>query len=84
MQDTSSYLYYTSTDTNTLPIDSNYGELPDGRDIYPTYTPQDSVVPNAPIWEVVGKDEGQGMGVKAGIMSHGVPTVGYVLEEGDR
>jgi len=71
---------------------SLYGEVPGGRDIYPI---QDHPLSNdgAPIWEVIdGKDEnnddadddGDGVRVYAGPMSHGVPCVGYVIQEPNR
>ena len=69
---------------NPLNLDRAYGELEGGRDIEPTYTSSTANVPNAPIWDVVSEEDGNGMAVKAGVMSHGVPTVGYVCTEMDR
>jgi ribonuclease BN (tRNA processing enzyme) len=69
-----------------------YGEVPGGRDIYPNY---DHPLCNdgAPIWEVEtssdddnddDKDGSSGVRVYAAPMSHGVPCVGYVIEEPNR
>ena len=66
-----------------------YGEVEGGRDIYPTYDhPRSSH--GAPVWEVeheggdIGDAENKGVKVYAAPMSHGVPCVGYVVEEADR
>ena len=59
---------------------SMYGEVEGGRDIYPHYDhPLSS--DEAPIWEV--EDEGD-VRVYAAPMSHGIPCVGYSIEEADR
>lgn len=56
---------------------SRFGEIPGGRDIFPIYDhPLSSG--GAPVWEV--EDEGD-VRVYAAPMSHGVPCVGYVVEE---
>ena len=57
-----------------------FGELPDGRDIFPVYDhPLSS--DGAPIWEVEDEDD---VKVYAAPMSHGVPCLGYVVEEQSR
>ena len=68
-----------------------YGEVEGGRDIFPIYDhPMSS--DGAPVWEV--EQEGgdadssdatdSGVRVYAAPMSHGVPCVGYVVQEADR
>lgn len=57
-----------------------FGEIKGGRDIYPIYH-HEKCVGGAPIWEV--EDEGD-VKVYAAPMSHGVPCVGYVVEEIDK
>jgi ribonuclease Z len=58
----------------------DFGEMLGGQDIYPTYDhPQSN--DGAPVWEVL--DDG-GVSVFAAPMSHGVPCVGYVVQEHDR
>ena len=54
-----------------------FGELEGGRDIFPQY---DHPMCNdgAPIWEVEDEDD---VKVLAAPMSHGIPCVGYVIEE---
>lgn len=59
---------------------SQFGEIKGGRDIYPIYH-HEKCVDEAPIWEV--EDEGD-VKVYAAPMSHGVPCVGYVVEEEGR
>lgn len=60
-----------------LEASPQFGEIDGGRDIYPMYDhPQ--CVHGAPVWEV--EDEGD-VKVFAAPMSHGVPCVGYVIEE---
>mmetsp|Transcript_18144 Transcript_18144/g.20986 ORF Transcript_18144/g.20986 Transcript_18144/m.20986 type:complete len:750 (-) Transcript_18144:113-2362(-) len=54
-----------------------FGEIEGGRDIYPIYN-HPKCVDGAPIWEV--EDEGD-VKVFAAPMSHGVPCVGYVVDE---
>jgi ribonuclease Z len=63
----------------TIPFEpsSQFGEIPGGRDIYPIYD-HPMCVNSAPIWLV--EDEGD-VKVYAAPMSHGVPCVGYVVEE---
>lgn len=56
---------------------SQFGEIDGGRDIYPNYD-HPKCVDGAPIWEV--EDEGD-VRVYAAPMSHGVPCLGYVVEE---
>jgi ribonuclease Z len=59
---------------------ADFGEVKGGTDIYPTYNhPQCS--DGAPVWEVVNDGE---VTVHAAPMSHGVPCVGYVVQEQDR
>jgi ribonuclease BN (tRNA processing enzyme) len=75
-----------------------YGEVEGGRDIYPIFDhPQSS--DGAPVWEVEhegggdgdeksssgdGDDVNSGVRVYAAPMSHGVPCVGYVVQEANR
>jgi len=54
-----------------------YGEIEEGRDIYPTYD-HPKASDNAPVWEVEDEDD---VKVYAAPMSHGIPCVGYVVEE---
>ena len=56
---------------------SQFGEIPGGRDIFPIYD-HPLAANGAPVWEV--EDEGD-VRVFAAPMSHGVPCVGYVVEE---
>ena len=73
-----------------------YGEVEGGRDIYPIY---DHPLSNdgAPVWEVEHEGGGEdpesdpstgepnsGVKVYAAPMSHGVPCVGYVIQEANR
>mmetsp|Transcript_10468 Transcript_10468/g.20206 ORF Transcript_10468/g.20206 Transcript_10468/m.20206 type:complete len:879 (-) Transcript_10468:43-2679(-) len=58
----------------------DFGEIEGGRDIYPLYDHPDAV-DGAPVWEV--EDEGDVV-VRAAPMSHGVPCVGYVIQENDK
>jgi ribonuclease Z len=57
-----------------------YGEIDGGRSIYPVYGHALSA-DGAPIWEV--EDEGD-VKVYAAPMSHGIPCVGYTVEELER
>merc|ERR1712150_10468 len=57
-----------------------YGEIEGGRDIYPIYDhPQSN--DGAPVWEVEDEED---VKVYAAPMSHGVPCVGYVVDEASR
>jgi ribonuclease Z len=59
-----------------------YGEVDGGRDIHPIFDhPLSS--DGAPVWEVENEGDG-GVKVYAGPMSHGIPCVGYVIQEADR
>jgi len=69
--------WITASQSIELEMDSNFGEVGVGRDIYPRFDHPDCV-DGAPIWEV--EDEGDVM-VHAAPMSHGVPCVGYVVTE---
>jgi ribonuclease Z len=54
-----------------------YGEIEGGRDIYPIYDhPLSS--DGAPVWEIEDEDD---VKVFAAPMSHGIPCLGYVVEE---
>ena len=58
----------------------DFGEINGGQDIYPVYDhPQSN--DGAPVWGVL--DDG-GVSVFAAPMSHGVPCLGYVVQEDDR
>jgi len=69
-----------------------YGEVEGGRDIYPIYDhPLSS--DGAPVWEVENEgggggddssDDNCGVRVYAAPMSHGVPCVGFVIQEANR
>ncbi len=63
-----------------LPADQNFGEVPGGRQIYPDYTHPKSIE-GAPVYEIINDEE---VTVTAAPMSHGVPCVGYVVEEQPR
>ena len=56
---------------------SMYGEIEGGRDIYPEYNHPMSVG-GAPVWQVEDEED---VKVYAAPMSHGIPCVGYVVEE---
>jgi len=58
----------------------DFGEIHGGQDIYPVYDHPKST-DGAPVWEVL--DDG-GVSVFAAPMSHGVPCLGYVVQEDDR
>ena len=58
----------------------DFGEIPGGRDIYPQYDHPKSTN-GAPVWAVENEDD---VTVTAAPMSHGVPCVGYVVQEHDR
>lgn len=64
---------------NMLNLDPSplYGEIEGGRSIYPQY---DHPLSNdgAPVWEVEDEDD---VRVFAAPMSHGIPCLGYVVEE---
>ena len=54
--DPSSYPYHVENrKSSSLPIDSNFGELPGGRDIYPVFD-HPSSARGAPVWEVLGEE----------------------------
>ena len=60
-----------------------YGELDGGKDIYPSYDhPKSS--DGAPIWELFDGTDGEDAKVFAAPMSHGIPCVGYVVEESSK
>lgn len=57
-----------------------YGEIEGGRDLYPTYDhPLSS--DGAPVWEVEDEED---VKVYAAPMSHGIPCLGFVVEEATR
>jgi ribonuclease BN (tRNA processing enzyme) len=56
---------------------SMYGEIEGGRDIYPIFDHAKSVG-GAPVWEIVDEED---VKVYAAPMSHGIPCLGYVVEE---
>ena len=57
-----------------------YGEIEGGRDICPIYNHPLSA-DGAPVWEVEDEED---VKVYAAPMSHGIPCVGYVVEESTR
>jgi ribonuclease Z len=57
-----------------------YGEVDGGRDIYPMYD-HPKASDGAPVWEVSNEED---VKVFAAPMSHGIPCVGYVVEESSR
>ena len=60
-----------------------YGELDGGKDIYPSYDhPKSS--DGAPVWELFDGTDGEDAKVFAAPMSHGIPCVGYVVEESSK
>jgi ribonuclease Z len=63
-----------------LESSSQYGELNGGRDISPQYNHARSS-DGAPVWEVLDEED---VKVFAAPMSHGIPCVGYVVEEANR
>eukprot|EP00980_Cylindrotheca_fusiformis_P030243 scaffold24603_cov186-Cylindrotheca_fusiformis.AAC.1 len=67
---------------NLIDLNSSamYGEVDGGQDIYPIYNhPKSS--DGAPVWEVSKEED---VRVFAAPMSHGIPCVGYVVEEQSR
>jgi ribonuclease Z len=67
---------------NRMPFEASiiYGEVDGGRDIYPIYHHEYSSDCGSPIWEVeVSADHD--VHVYAAPMSHGVPCVGYAVNE---
>mmetsp|Transcript_26259 Transcript_26259/g.63981 ORF Transcript_26259/g.63981 Transcript_26259/m.63981 type:complete len:564 (-) Transcript_26259:1749-3440(-) len=67
-------------DMMNLEPSARYGEVDGGTDIYPIYN-HPKASDGAPIWEVSNADD---IKVFAAPMSHGVPCVGYVVEEESR
>lgn len=59
---------------------SLYGEIEGGRDIYPIYDHPMST-DGAPVWEVEDEED---VKVYAAPMSHGIPCLGYVVDEQPR
>ena len=64
---------------NRLKLDPSplYGEIDGGRDIYPIYDHPLSA-DGAPVWEIEDEDD---VRVYAAPMSHGIPCLGYVVDE---
>ena len=93
---TSDWLSLCDQDVPGIERSELYGEVEGGRDIYPIYDhPLSS--DGAPVWEVEhegGGEDGEinpetgepssGVKVYAAPMSHGVPCVGYVVQEASR
>jgi len=72
--------WITQSDQIHLAPSLQYGEVKGGRDIYPIYQhPLSS--DGAPVWEVEDEED---VKVYAAPMSHGIPCVGYVIEEASR
>lgn len=67
---------------NSLDLEPSplYGEIDGGRDIYPNYD-HPMCSNGAPVWEV---DDEEDVQVYAAPMSHGIPCLGYVVEERPR
>jgi len=63
-----------------LDMDSSFGEVEGGRDIYPQYD-HPLCVDSAPVYVV---EEENDVTVHAAPMSHSVPCVGYVVKEADK
>ncbi|CAJ1941459.1 unnamed protein product [Cylindrotheca closterium] len=72
--------WISKADMMNLDPSSRYGEVEGGTDIYPIYN-HPKASDGAPIWEVSKADD---IKVFAAPMSHGVPCVGYVVEEESR
>jgi ribonuclease Z len=66
----------------TVPLEANaqYGEIPGGRSIYPTYN-HPLCVGNSPIWLVEQETD---VAVYAAPASHGIPSLSYVVKEAAR
>jgi ribonuclease Z len=77
-EDTSSWI--SRAPMVNLDPNKDFGEVNGGQDIYPVYDHPQST-DGAPVWEVL--DDG-GVSVFAAPMSHGVPCLGYVVQEDDR
>ena len=77
--DRANWINFCSNDSldDYLPMNSSFGEVPGGTQIYPNYKHPDSV-DGSPVYELIGNDE---VVVTAAPMSHGVPCVGYVVDE---
>lgn len=67
---------------NMMPLEPSamYGEIDGGRDIYPIYNHPLSA-DGAPVWEVEDEED---VKVYAAPMSHGIPCLGYVVDEQPR
>jgi ribonuclease Z len=63
-----------------LELNSMYGEVEGGTDIYPDYN-HPKCVQGAPIWKVVEEDDAS---VYAAPMNHGIPCLGFVVQEQSR
>lgn len=70
------------TQCNNMDLEpsSQFGEIPGGRDIFPIYD-HPLAYDGAPVWQVEDEDD---VRVYAAPMSHGVPCLGYVVEEQSR
>lgn len=69
--------WITQCNNMNLEPSTQFGELPGGRDIFPIHDHPLSH-DGAPVWEVEDEDD---VKVYAAPMSHGVPCLGYVVEE---
>lgn len=63
-----------------LEMSKDFGEIEGGQDIYPQYD-HPKATDGAPVWNVLEEED---VSVFAAPMSHGVPCVGYVVQEHDR
>lgn len=72
--------WITQCNNMDLELSSQFGEIDGGRDIFPMYD-HPLASDGAPIWEVEDEDD---VKVYAAPMSHGVPCLGYVVEEQSR
>ena len=66
-----------------LDASSVYGEVDGGRDIYPSYD-HPKASDGAPVWELFDEADGELVKAYAAPMSHGIPCVGYVVEESSK
>jgi ribonuclease Z len=69
--------WISQADNFNLAPSSLYGEVDNGRNIYPA-TDHPMSVDGAPVWPILDENDVQ---VYAAPMSHGIPCVGYVVQE---
>jgi len=76
--DKTSWINRSNSEVVILPPEQQFGEIAEGRDIYPVYNHPLGSRDNAPVYPVL--DEGD-VTVYAAPMSHSIPCIGYVIQE---